>query len=132
MTEVMHMNSRKRYSATATRDGRWWSVRVDNPDTVGQARRLDEVEEVAREVIGLWFDVSPDSFDVDVTIEIPEPARAAWVESATREQHARSEEAAAAVLRREAVHTLRESGLTLAETSRVLGISPQRVHQLDR
>ncbi len=125
------MGERKAYAATARRDGRWWLVQVKEPDTVGQARRLDEVEDAAREVIALWYDIDPHSFDVDMTIEIPEEARAAWEESVEREQRARAEEARAAALRRAAVQNLRASGLTLKETGRVLGLSPQRVHQLD-
>lgn len=124
------MAERQTYQATARRDGRWWLVTVKDPDTVGQARNLEEVEDVAREVIGLWFDTDPDSFDVDVTIEIPESARAAWEEAVTLEDRARKDEVAAAALRRSAVQALRAEGLIMKDAGRVLGLSPQRIHQL--
>ncbi|MDN4595847.1 antitoxin HicB [Leifsonia virtsii] len=124
------MGERKTYHATARRDGRWWLVTVKDPDTVGQARTLSEVEDVAREVIGLWFDIDQDTFDVDVAVEIPESARAAWDEAVTLEDRARRDEATAAALRRSAVQALRAEGLTMKDTGRILGLSPQRVHQL--
>jgi DNA-directed RNA polymerase specialized sigma24 family protein len=124
------MAERKTYQATARRDGRWWLVTVKDPDTVGQARNLAEVEEVAREVIGLWFDTDPNNFDVSMTIEIPESARTAWNEAVLLEDQARRDEATAAALRRTAVQALRAEGLTMKDAGRVLGLSPQRVHQL--
>ena len=89
------MTERKTYDVTASKDGRWWFVRVPELDTVGQARSAAEVEDVAREVIGLWLDVEPDTFDVAVSIEIPGAAREAWEESKQREAIARGENAAA-------------------------------------
>jgi len=124
------MTQRKAYEVTARRDGRWWLVEVPELDTVGQARNAAEVEEVAREVIGLWLDVEPDTFDVAVTIEIPENAREAWEESKKREAVARTEIEAAATLAREAVATLRADGLTYRDAGAVLGLSAQRVQQL--
>jgi hypothetical protein len=124
------MVERKTYQATASRDGRWWLVTVKDPDTVGQARDLGEVEDVAHEVIGLWFDIDPNSFDVNMTIEIPDSAREAWNQAVSLEDQARRDEAAAAALRRAAVQALRAEGLTMKDAGRVLGLSPQRVHQL--
>lgn len=124
------MTERNTYEVTASRDGRWWLVQVKDPDTVGQARNLDEVEEVAREIIGLWFDVEPDSFDVNLSIEIPGEARDAWREAQAREELGRNEVARAAILARKAVQSLRADGLTFKDAGRVLGLSAQRVQQL--
>lgn len=124
------MTERHTYEATARRDGRWWLVEVPELDTVGQARNTAEIEDVAREVIGLFLDVEPDTFDVNVSIEIPENARAAWEESKKREAAARTESEAAAALARRAIATLREDGLTFRDAGAVLGLSPQRVQQL--
>lgn len=124
------MTERNTYEVTASRDGRWWLVQVKDPDTVGQARNLDEVEEVAREIIGLWFDVEPDSFDVNLSIEIPGEARDVWREAQAREELGRNEVARAAILARKAVQSLRADGLTFKDAGRVLGLSAQRVQQL--
>ncbi|MFD4421045.1 DUF2188 domain-containing protein [Agromyces sp. NPDC058484] len=124
------MTGRKTYDATARKDGRWWLVQVPELDTVGQARSAAEIEDVAREVIGLWLDVEPNVFDVNVSIEIPGEARAAWEESKARDAVARQENAAAAALARRAVQSLRADGLTFRDAGIVLGLSPQRVQQL--
>ncbi|WP_448812154.1 DUF2188 domain-containing protein [Agromyces bauzanensis] len=105
-------------------------MQVPELDTVGQARSAAEVEEVAREVIGLWLDVEPDTFDVAVSIEIPGDAREAWEESKRREAIAREETAAAAALARQAVASLRADGLTFKDAGVVLELSAQRVQQL--
>ncbi len=124
------MTERKTYQVTASKNGRWWFVQVPELDTVGQARSAAEVEEVAREIIGLWLDVEPDTFNVAVSIEIPGDAREAWEESRKHEAAARSEKAAAAALARRAVASLRADGLTFKDAGRVLGLSAQRVQQL--
>ncbi|BDZ64374.1 hypothetical protein GCM10025877_13120 [Agromyces mangrovi Wang et al. 2018] len=124
------MSQRNAYRVNARRDGRWWLVEVPELDTVGQARNTAEVEDVAREVIALWLDVEPDTFDVAVTFEIPENAREAWEESRRREAMARTESEAAAQLARRAVATLRADGLTYRDAGAVLGLSAQRVQQL--
>ncbi|GAA1772163.1 antitoxin HicB [Agromyces humatus] len=124
------MTERKTYQVTASKDGRWWLVQVPELDTVGQARNAAEVEEVAREVIGLWLDLEPDTFDVAVSIEIPGEAREAWEEAKQRAAVAREENAAAAALARRAVASLRADGLTFKDAGVVLGLSAQRVQQL--
>jgi len=40
------------YTATATREGRWWLVRVPEIDGVTQARSLAEAEVMARPDLG--------------------------------------------------------------------------------
>lgn len=51
----------------AQRDGSWWAITVPELDGVfSQARRLDRVEYMARDVISLMLEVPADSFDVDV------------------------------------------------------------------
>jgi predicted RNase H-like HicB family nuclease len=121
---------RKTYRADARKDGRWWFVHVPELDTAGQARSASEVEDVAREVIGLWLNTEPDTFDVEVSIEIPGDAGSAWEEAKRREAVAREENAAAASLARRAVASLRAQGLTYRDAGLVLGLSAQRVQQL--
>jgi predicted RNase H-like HicB family nuclease len=109
--------SRQKYTVTAQRDGRWWFVRV--PEVAGavtQARRLDQVEAMAREVVSLLLEVAPDSFDLDVRAAIPDEVRA--------------ELARARDLQRQAARKLREQGLTVADVGAVLGVSFQRASQL--
>ncbi|MGN9774624.1 hypothetical protein ACTMS0_02395 [Micromonospora sp. H33] len=37
-----------------------------------QARRLDQVEEMAREAVALMLDIDPNSFDIDVQPDLPQ------------------------------------------------------------
>ncbi|MCF4005609.1 hypothetical protein L1O03_00205 [Corynebacterium uropygiale] len=52
--------------ATVTRDGQWWLVEVPEFDISGQAARLTDAEDVAREITALWLDVPEE--DVSVTL----------------------------------------------------------------
>jgi hypothetical protein len=46
------------------------------PAAHSQARRLDQVEDVARDLIALLTDADPGSFDVDIKVELPAEVRA--------------------------------------------------------
>ena len=126
------MSDQKTYGVTARKDGRWWIVSIPELDAVGQARNAAEIQEVAREIIGLWLDVEPNSFDIDLDVEIPGAARDAWLRAKALEAAARKESAEAAVFARRAVASLRADGLTYKDTGIVLGLSPQRVQQLSK
>ncbi|MBH0022606.1 antitoxin HicB [Salinibacterium sp. SWN248] len=126
------MSDQKTYGVSARKDGRWWLVSVPELDAVGQARNASEVEEVAREIIGLWLDVEPNTFDVQLDVEIPGEAREAWERAKSLEATARKESAQAAIFARRAVASLRADGLTYKDAGIVLGLSPQRVQQLSK
>lgn len=121
----------KTYRVSVRRDGNWWYFEVPEIDMSGQARKLSEVEFEATDVIATWLEIDADTISVDLDVEVPEEVTAAWQEAKKREAVAREENAAAGRLAREAVKRLRAVGLTLAETGRVLGVSTQRVSQLD-
>lgn len=126
------MSDQKTYGVTARKDGRWWLVSIPELDAVGQARNAAEIEEVAREIIGLWLDVEPHSFEIDLEVEIPGAARDAWLRAKELEAAARKESAEAAAFARRAVASLRADGLTYKDAGIVLGLSPQRVQQLSK
>ena len=123
--------SRARYEVTAQRDGRWWLVRV--PEVRGaitQARRLEQVEAMAREVVSLLLDVAPDSFDLDVRPAIPAEVRAELERARDLRRQAERTQAEAATLVRDVARKLREQGLSVADVGTVLGVSFQRASQL--
>lgn len=67
-----------RYTAVCRRAGDWWAIAVPEINGVHtQARRLDQVEHMAREAIALMLDVAPDSFDVRTCVgrSSPNPRR---------------------------------------------------------
>jgi predicted RNase H-like HicB family nuclease len=119
------------YKDTAERDGRWWFVRVPEvPGAITQARRLEQVEAMAREVVGLLLEVAPDSFDLDIQAAIPDEVRAQLVRARDLQQQATHTQAEAATLMRDAARKLRAQGLTVADVGAVLGVSFQRASQL--
>jgi predicted RNase H-like HicB family nuclease len=122
------------YRAAARRTGQWWAVTV--PELRGvftQARRLDQVAEMAREAVALYLDVDPEN--VRIVVEPVLPDRAA--DSVAKLQRARlqaqqaTDELAAA--QAAAVHDLvGVERLSNRDAAAVLGISHQRVSQLSR
>ncbi len=119
------------YRAVAERDGSWWAIRV--PELRGvysQARRLVDVEAMARDVIALVIDVAPDSFAVSVEPVLGSDA-AGLVEQALagRLEAERAARRASEQLR-VAVDRLSASGLTVRDIAHVLGLSHQRIAQV--
>jgi predicted RNase H-like HicB family nuclease len=118
---------RKAYTAVSRRSGGWWAISV--PELKGvhsQARRLDQVERMAREAIALFLDVPPDSFELTVEPELPhEVSHALAARRAAREAEQRADSATTL-----AVDRLIAAGFTVRDAGRMLGLSPQRVSQI--
>lgn len=116
-----------KYTAEATRSGNWWAITV--PEIKGvfsQARRLDQVEAMAREAIALMLGVRPNSFEVEVKPDMPgEVTRARKARTELR----RAEESAERATKT-AAQVLLKKGYTVRDAGSLLGISPQRVSQL--
>lgn len=126
--------SRATYTALCERSGDWWAIKVPQvPGVHSQARRLDRVEAMARDAIGLILDVDEDSFDVELDIRLPDSADAALGRlAAARAQAdaAQKEQASAAHQAAEAL--VKNAGMTVRDAGRILGVSFQRVDQLLR
>jgi predicted RNase H-like HicB family nuclease len=123
------------YTAVAARSGRWWGIEVQELRGVhSQARRLDQVESMAREAIALMLSVSKDSFDVAVEPDLNSlgGVREA-VETALRERERASvAQEAASTAMRHAVSEIRASGYTSRDAGMLLGVSNQRISQIER
>lgn len=128
---VVAMTTRKTYTALAERGGGWWAVTV--PELRGvftQARRLANVEPMARDAIALFLDIEMDAFDIDVR-EVLDPAVDALVAEAIQARSdALEHQRIAAAKSREAVTTLDRLGLPQRDIGRLLNLSHQRVAQL--
>jgi predicted RNase H-like HicB family nuclease len=123
------------YTATAVRSGRWWAIEV--PDVSGvysQARRLNQVETMAREAIALILNVPEDSFDVRVEPQIGTLGGLAHaIEEALRaRQLAEEAQDASSAAMRHAVSEIRNSGYTARDAGMLLGVSNQRISQIER
>lgn len=128
------MSIRPEYEVQAERDGKWWVVTVpDVPGAVTQTRRLADVDEWIREAIAFVLQVPEDSFDLTVSPTLPESLATELSQSRellAEASRIRSEAARAA--RRTASDLRIKGGLSSREVAQVMGISPQRVHQLLR
>ncbi|MFB6724297.1 hypothetical protein ACFCV3_29230 [Kribbella sp. NPDC056345] len=126
------MARRTTYSATVTREGRWWMVDIPELDGVTQARRLDEVEQIAREYIAVTADLPLSQ----VTVEISgiEAAGHDLLDAKTLVEDLRSQarqlETLVADFSRELASALTNADVPVRDVSNVLGVSHQRVSQL--
>lgn len=124
--------TRRRYRVEARRDGKWWVIRV--PEIRGvhsQARRLGDVEYMARDAIALMLEVPADSFDVEVVPTLGHTVEAEVQRARELRAEAERSQRQASEAQRQAVERLvREHGLTIRDASRLLGLSYQRVAQI--
>lgn len=72
----------KTYHAEVDQDGDVWRIRVPEVARTTQARTLDEVEPMARDLIAIMDGIPADSFSLDVTRDpmTPGPAAAGYRE----------------------------------------------------
>jgi predicted XRE-type DNA-binding protein len=121
----------REFDAIASREGRWWLVRVPALDALTQARSLAEIPLMARELVAVLLDVDIDELTVNVSFELPEDVATTWAEAEALRAQAAEAERRAAALRRSAVRALlRDAHMSQAEAGAVLGLSKQRVQQL--
>jgi hypothetical protein len=98
-----------------------------------QTRRLDMVESMAREAIALALRASEDSFDVSVHTDLASLGDLqAPVEDALRAREAADKaQAQAYASLRAAVHEIRAAGYTARDAGMLLGLSNQRISQIE-
>lgn len=121
----------KTYPVRVRRDSKWWYFEIPEVAMSGQAKRLAEVESEAIDIIATWLQIDPETVAVTLDVDVPAEIRAVWVEAKRREAIALEENAAAARLAREAVKRLRDEGMSQADAGRLLGVTVQRVSQLE-
>jgi predicted RNase H-like HicB family nuclease len=122
------------FGVTVVRSGRWWAIEVPElPGVRSQARRLDQVDAMAREAIALKLSVSEDSFELAIQTDLASlGALEASIEAAleARKAAALAQDAASAAMRR-AVAEIRSSGYTSRDAGMLLGVSNQRISQIE-
>jgi hypothetical protein len=117
------------YGGRAWREGRFWVIEVGGVG-VTQARRLSQVEEMARDLITIMQQVPVEEVQVEIKVELSANVEAEVEEAKRlRTEATRLQETATQATRAAAAH-LRETGLSINDVGTLLGISHQRVHQL--
>lgn len=123
------------YNVLATRSGTWWAIEIisglpNNMLGVSQTRRLNDVENTARSVIGDLLETDPAELDIQVKVELPESLQSMvdlFADADVLEDAARAQ---AAQARSSAASSLLGEGLTMREAAELLGLSHQRIKQL--
>lgn len=125
------MNKRV-YTVRCQRSGGWWAITIPEvPGAFTQARRLDQVESMARDVIGLMLGVPEDSFGIQVATVLDDRAQKVLEQVDKAKGAAEDARREAVVAMDRAARTLvRDEGLSLRDAGRLLGVSFQRVSQL--
>ena len=121
----------KTYRAEAQREGKWWVFRVPELQTGGQARTLHELDDEIKDVIALWLNHDAADFAVELRVIGDEDVLSKWTAAELEDAQARERQRDAAAKRRDVVHALRARGYSAPDVGRVLGISKQRVYQLE-
>jgi len=124
----------KTYDVKVTRDGRWWMIEIPGLDGLTQARRLDQIENMAREYIAVTLDVPLSHVVVSVSridVDGQDVLGTKVLVDALRTRAKETEEMAT-VLTREFAAALTAARVPVRDVSKVLGVSHQRVSQIAR
>jgi hypothetical protein len=115
-----------------TRDGRWWMISVPDVDGLTQARRLTDVEKMAKELVAVTLDARLSQVTVKITSLVVD-----GVDVLERAREVREARERALKLEAEAIHgaaalahELADDGVPVRDIGEVLGVSYQRAHQL--
>lgn len=121
------------YTATATRQGRFWLIAIPELNELTQARRIGEAERMAREVIALHTNQVLEN--IEVTIDISRVGDiddvSAKVTSIAQYRTKTAEaEAKAMTESRTLAKELADQGVPIRDIGELLHVSFQRAHQL--
>jgi predicted RNase H-like HicB family nuclease len=112
------------FTALCERAGRWWTIQIPQLEGLtAQARSLDQVEMMARQVIARHLGLPPESIMVDVIHDAPQP-----VAHALQARHAaRLAVEAAALATRAALEALAAEGVTFLDAATMLNLTPAEI-----
>lgn len=120
------------YSATVTREGDWWAILTTAGSRViaTQTKRLEHVERIASEAVALALDIAPDTFSIEVEIELPKEIAPKLELLKRLNQEVLANQQQASKYSREIATELAKRHYTVRDTGKIMGLSPQRVSQL--
>jgi len=122
----------KTYTVTTERSGNWWAFSVPEiPGAHGQAKRLEQVRDEARDVISMMLDAEPDSFDVALSVRLDPRIEHALDEAKAARQELDGYQRAAQEKLRLAAEQIKEvGGLSIRDIGSLLDVSFQRISQI--
>ncbi len=127
-----------KYKVQVERSGNWWAISA--PDEQAkihtQARRLDQVAEVAADALTLWYADedrrSISSSDIEVNVHIGKELDRMFARAKKRNAQAERSRLEARNAIREAIRVARDAGMSVRDVGKLLGVSFQRVAVLTR
>lgn len=120
------------FTARARRSGGWWALDVPAlPGAYSQVRRLDQAPEAIADALSALLErhIAPD--DVMVIPDLGTSGAVVTASKAARAEVARRTEEVATLTRR-AIEELSRTGLSVRDIGVILGLSHQRVQQLQQ
>jgi predicted RNase H-like HicB family nuclease len=122
----------KTYTVATERSGNWWAFSIPEiPGAHGQAKRLEQVRDEARDVISMMLDTEPDSFDVSLSVKLdPRIEHALDEAKAARQEFDNYQRAAQEKLRLAAEQIKEVGGLSVRDIGSLLEVSFQRISQI--
>lgn len=125
MVEVSH------YTVTAERSGRWWSLQaVEAPGALSQVARLDQADQIV-EAIAFVTGESAGDITIEVRpVNLPESWQGHFERAMVLRRDAMEYNTLAADEYRSAARDLAAAGLSVRDIGTMMGVSPQRAHQL--
>lgn len=120
-------------TATARRAGDWWAIEVPEvPGAFSQTKRLEQAAEEAADAVAVMLDIDPASVEVFVDVALSDEVATAVTQARSLAAAAEQAQTAASTAMRSVVATLRGSaGLSVRDVGALLGLSHQRVAQLE-
>jgi len=120
------------YTVTTERSGSWWAFTIPEiPGAHGQAKRLDQVRDEARDVVSMMLDAPADSFDLELSVKLdPRMEHALDEARAAREQFESCQRVAQEKLRVAAEQFKDVAGLSVRDIGSLLDVSFQRISQI--
>lgn len=120
----------KTFNAVARREGNWWVVEVAGVG-VTQAKRLDQVDHMAKDMVAIMEDVDSSHVQIDVEVHVSDEIDSLRAET---EELSREAENLAAKARSGKEHVMRQlqekARLSARDIGRLTGVSHQRVSQV--
>ena len=118
------------YVATARRSGDWWAISVNGlPGVFTQAKRLDQVADVAQEAIALFLDIPLETIHVSLGLDVDAMLQAELDELATLRALADTATADYAAAMRRVIKGM-SSDFSLRDIAVMTRVSFQRVSQI--
>ncbi|MGH3097883.1 MAG: type II toxin-antitoxin system HicB family antitoxin [Streptosporangiales bacterium] len=118
------------YRVVTYREEGYWIVEIPELDLLTQAKRLDQVERMARSIISLHLETSRDAFAVTVEPKLPAEVAAEISEARQLRAEATAKAEQAARLWADSARVLYLQGLPYRDVGAILGVSFQRAKQL--